>query len=384
MAGSTTVMSKTFCHAPWTNLEILPNGDILPCCKFQNTNYDEKFNIQSNTVEQFRNSKFLSEIKTQLQQNQWPQGCNRCQIEENIGVKSKRILDNERWHSYYQDYNLYSNEILTVSMALGNTCNLKCIMCNPYSSSLWAREYQDVYSITVKNLNQIRKDVISDIAHFAPNLVHIDFHGGEPFLSNIDDHLCILDNYINSRQAENISIHYNTNATLFPDQHFWQRLRQFKHVDIQLSIDGVGARCEYIRYPAKWSELEHNIHKYQQQQQSMPTLQLSVAHTLSAFNIYYLEEFYQWCRKTGLPDPWIGRLHRPEHLRPTVWNGTARQIIVDKLKSADTVDLQSWADLFNNCDDSRQFDQFVQFVHTHDAYRKLNFSEVFPDLAQFI
>lgn len=376
-------MNKIFCHAPWTNLEILPNGDILPCCKFQNTNYD-KFNIRHHSIEQFRNSEFLTEIKTQFEQNQWPQGCNRCQLEENIGVKSKRILDNERWHNYYRDYNLYSNEILTVSMALGNTCNLKCIMCNPYASSLWAREYQDVYGITVENLNRIRKDVAADIAKFAPNLIHIDFHGGEPFLSNIDDHLCILDHYISSNQAPHISIHYSTNGTLFPDQQFWQRLVKFKNVDIQLSIDGVGDRYEYIRFPAKWLALEQNVQRYQQQQQLMSNLQLSVAHTLSAFNVYYLEEFYQWCSQTGLPEPWIGRLHRPEHLRPTVWTEPARQIIVDKLKSSCTVDLQPWIDLFNTCDDSQHFEQFTQFVQTHDAYRNLNFCDTFTELKSFI
>lgn len=376
-------MNKLFCHAPWTNLEILPNGDILPCCKFQNTNYT-KFNIQANTIKQFRNSNFLTEIKTEFLNNQWPQGCNRCQLEESIGVKSKRILDNERWHNYYQDYNLYSNEILTVSMALGNTCNLKCIMCSPHASSLWAREYQDVYSIKVENLNQVRTDIISDIAHFAPNLVHIDFHGGEPFLSSIDDHLAVLDTYITSGQAENISIHYSTNGTLFPDQRFWQRLSNFKNVDIQLSIDGVADRFEYIRFPAKWSVLEHNVQKYQQQQQIVSNLQLSVAHTLSAFNIYYLEEFYQWCQQIGLPDPWIGRLHRPQHLRPTVWPEQARQLIVDKLKSSKTVNLQSWIDLVDTCNDSSHFDQFVQFLHTHDAYRKLNFCATFPDLGSFI
>jgi len=377
-------MKSIFCHAPWTNLEILPSGDILPCCKFQNTDYNEKFNIQNNTIEDFRNSKFLSEVKNQFNQNQWPSGCIRCRIEEDIGVSSKRILDYERWQKYYQDYDLLSNEILTVSMALGNTCNLKCIMCNPYSSSLWAQEYQDIYGIKINNLNSVRKDVISDIMQFAPNLVHVDFHGGEPFLSNIDDHLTILDNYINSGNAADISIHYTTNGTLFPDQRFWQRLINFKHVDIQLSIDGIGQRFEYIRYPARWSVLEQNVYKYQEQQQRMPTLQLSVAHTLSAFNIYYLEEFYQWCNQIKLPKPWIGRLHRPEHLRPAVWGSTARQLIIDKLKLANTVDLSPWIDLFNNCNDSVHFDHFLQFVHTHDNYRKLSFSDTFPELAKFL
>jgi radical SAM protein with 4Fe4S-binding SPASM domain len=377
-------MKSIFCHAPWTNLEILPSGDILPCCKFQNTDYNEKFNIQNNTIEDFRNSKFLSEVKNQFNQNQWPSGCIRCRIEEDIGVSSKRILDYERWQKYYQDYDLLSNEILTVSMALGNTCNLKCIMCNPYSSSLWAQEYQDIYGIKINNLNSVRKDVISDIMQFAPNLVHVDFHGGEPFLSNIDDHLTILDNYINSGNAADISIHYTTNGTLFPDQRFWQRLINFKHVDIQLSIDGIGHRFEYIRYPARWTVLEQNVYKYQEQQQRMPTLQLSVAHTLSAFNIYYLEEFYQWCNQIKLPKPWIGRLHRPEHLRPAVWGSTARQLIIDKLKLANTVDLSPWIDLFNNCNDSVHFDHFLQFVHTHDNYRKLSFSDTFPELAKFL
>lgn len=379
-------MSKNniFCHAPWTNIEILPNGDILPCCKFQNSSYNEKFNIQNNTVKEFRQSDFLREIKREFEQNVWPSGCARCRIEEEIGTKSKRLLDFERWEDSYKKYNFLDDNILTISLAIGNTCNLKCIMCSPHASSLWKTEYENIYKISIDNINSIRKDAIHDLINFAPNLVHIDFHGGEPFLSNVEYQLKIFDYYIQQGRAKDISIHYTTNGTIFPDDRFWERFSFFKHVDIQLSIDGIRKRYEYIRFPAKWDTLEQHVLKFLNTQKNMPNLQLSVAHTLTAFNVYYLEEFYKWCSEIGLPDPWVGRLHRPDHLRATVWPRQVRQIIIDKLKLAEIFNFCSWIDLLSEFDDSIKFEDFKKFVSTHDNYRKTHFSHTFPELAPFI
>lgn len=374
----------TFCYAPWSNLEILPQGEILPCCKFQSNHYGEMFNIKQHTIDQYRQSKMLSTIKQEFEQGVWPPGCERCRIEEENNIESKRQLDYTRWQNYYQNYDLESDTLLTVSMALGNTCNLKCIICNPSASSKWAKEYQDIYNIQVQNIETVRKDLITSITTIAPNLIHIDMHGGEPLLSSIEQHQALLDHYIKTDQAKNITIHYTTNATIFPDRAWLERWANFAEIDLQLSIDGVGARYEYLRYPADWTEVNANIDQYLQLQQRMPNVRLSIAHTVSAFNIFYLEEFVTWCQQTGLPRPWMGKLHKPMHLRPSVWPNLAKLAIVNKLQSSIINDVRVWANLMQITDDSKLFIQFQQFVREHDQYRNLNFKATFPEIAQYI
>jgi len=370
----------TFCYAPWTNVEILPNGDILPCCKFQQA----KHNIATHSIDEYRASDFLAEIKQEFSQGIWPTGCERCKIEENANVKSKRILDYERYQTSYDDYKLDSEEILTLSLAIGNVCNLKCIICGPMASSKWTKEYQDIYGITVQPNNQVRRDLVKSITKLAPNLIHIDIHGGEPFLSNISQHLEFLDHYIENGQSKNITIHYTTNGQIWPDNNFISKWKKFKHVDLQISIDGVGNRYEYLRYPASWDVLNTNIVKFLQFAESNSNIQISVAHTVSAFNIFYLDEFVSWCYNVGLPTPWLGKLHRPSHLRPTVWPLAAKTTIIDQLQTSKFDIVKNWAIMLEHHDDSTNFLTFQQFVRKHDSYRSLDFKKTFPELASYI
>ena len=372
----------TFCHSPWTNIDISPQGTITPCCKFQMSSYDQKFNIQKHTLNEYVESAFLTEIKQDFVQGNWPQGCERCQIEEQNNIESKRQLDSQRWSEHYNQYQLDSNQFITASIAFGNTCNLKCITCNPYSSSRWQQEYREIYNIDIDNVRFYRDDFVKTFIKQAPNIVHLDIPGGEPFLSGVPEQQELLKHYVNSGWAKNITLHYTTNATVFPDSSWWDLWQHFKEIDLQLSIDGVGSRYEYIRYPGNWDILVLNVGQYQDRQSD--NFRLSVSHTVSAYNIYYLDEFVSWCYNQGLPRPWLGRVHNPAHMRPTVWTGAAKQKIINCLNQSSHEDVQNWAKLIDQNDDSMMFEQFQQRLHQHDQYRNTNFADTFPELAQYI
>ena len=177
-----------FCYAPWSNIEILPTGSILPCCKFQDRYYRDKFNIVDNKIEEYLKGDLLTKVKQDFISGQWPAGCERCKIEESCSIPSKRQLDYERWKSYYENYDLQTDSLLTASLAFGNSCNLKCIMCSPAASSTWAKEYKDLYDTEFPSIVQFRKNSINDLLKISENIVHVDIHGGEPFLSNSKDH----------------------------------------------------------------------------------------------------------------------------------------------------------------------------------------------------
>jgi sulfatase maturation enzyme AslB (radical SAM superfamily) len=376
--------NKIFCLAPWSNLEILPSGEILPCCKFQMSKYDEQFNITRNSIKEYRDSQTLVEIKDSFLKESWPAGCERCRIEEENNIQSKRQLDYERWTHEYDSYDIDSGEILTLSMALGNVCNLKCIICGPSSSSLWQKEYKDIHNIQVDSIESYRQDIIKTIKNSTSNLIHLDLHGGEPFLSGRPQHKELLDHYISNNRAKDITIHYTTNGTILPGEEWLSRWNHFKKIDLQISIDGIGSRFEYLRYPADWNTLVDNIYNYQQYQQMHANFQISIAHTVSAFNIFYLEEFVDWCRSMRLPDPWMGKLHRPLHLRPSVWPIETRQYIIAHLQKSCYNKLHGWAKLLSSTDDSALFPKFQNFVNVHDQYRGLDFQTTFPELAEHI
>ena len=372
-----------FCYSPWTNIDIDPTGKITPCCKFQTQSYSQVFNLQHHSIDEYIASDFLRTVKQELDNGQWPQGCERCRIEEENSIKSKRQLDQERWPAEYNTYNR-NDGFITASIAFGNTCNLSCITCSSYASSRWHKEYKDIYGIDIPHFKFYRKNFVKDFIKLAPNLCHVDIPGGEPFLSGVDEQKQLLQHYVDSGQAGSITLHYTTNATIFPDQEWWDLWQHFKEIDLQLSLDGIKDRYEYIRYPADWKTVLSNTHRYCGQEQQLANFRISVSHTVSAYNIYYLDEFFEHCEQIGLPKPWLGRVHRPEHMRPTVWSDSARSAIVDRLSTSKYEDVRTWAQLVANNNDSQHFDTFVERTRQHDEYRKLNFATTFPEMAQYL
>ena len=368
-----------FCFSPWTNIDISPQGAISPCCKFQLKHYTEKYNVQSHDIGDYLNSEFLAGVREQMSQGQWPAGCERCQIEESNGILSKRNLDQQRWQHHYDRH---SDKLITASVAFGNTCNLKCITCNSMSSSKWHQEYKDVYGKDFVPVHFYKQTFVQDFVSQVPDLVHLDIPGGEPMLSGTDEQKQLLQHYIDAGRASDITLHYTTNATVFPDQSWLDLWSHFQEVDIQLSIDGVGARYEYIRYPAKWDALTHNVQQYVELERTARNIRLSVSHTVSAYNILYIPEFIAWANSAGLPTPWLGRAHNPAHMRPEVWPAEARQYIQSVLLSSDNIS-QSWAQVLNQ-DNSNQFADFVKYTKIHDANRNVDFATTFPELARFL
>jgi MoaA/NifB/PqqE/SkfB family radical SAM enzyme len=375
---------KIFCFSPWTNIDISPVGDITPCCKFQQKYYTHKLNIQTHSIEDYKNSEVLRDIKKDFDHNKWPVGCERCRIEEENNIASKRQLDYERWKQDYEQYNFTDQNFITGSVAFGNTCNLKCITCGPYSSSRWEKESRDLFGKTVSHFKFYKKQFVEEFISHAPEIIHLDIPGGEPFLSGVDEQVAMLEHYVKSGQSGKISLHYTTNATIFPEPHWWQLWQYFKNIDIQISVDGIEQRYEYIRFPAQWTNTVQNINMYLKKQDQIENLMLSVSHTVSAYSIYYLDEFFAWCYNIGLPRPWLGRVHNPAHMRPEVWPYEAKQKILTKLSESKDPDVGVWRDLVAARDESQYFDQFRSAVRQHDAYRGTDFDHTFSEMAPYL
>jgi len=373
---------KPLCLLPWTNIDIAPRGNISPCCKFEAPN-SELMNITQDSIQDYIASDNLKKIKNQMLKNQWPDGCLRCRAEEEHNIKSKRQLDYERWQEAFDKYT-EDQGFLTASIAFGNTCNLKCITCNSSSSSRWRKEDMDLYGVDKPPVETIDNMTSNDIYEVLPNAIHFDIPGGEPFLSEVDKQLQLLQRYVDNGKSKNISLHYTTNAQIYPDTKWWELWQNFKEIDIQLSIDGIHERYEYIRYPAKYSLLEKNIDLYLEQEQKIDTIKISVSHTVSAYSIFYLDEFFTWCNEKNLPRPWCGHVFTPEHMRPDVYTKSVKDKIVKKLKQSKNQDVLTWSEYLRSNDSSEYYEKFLKMRDAHDLYRNTNFAKTFPEVEELI
>ena len=334
------------CYLPWVGLDISPQGEYKPCCKYSHSLGD---NYSS-----YRASNELNKLKSDFLEGKKPSGCSRCWRDEESGLPSKRQMDYE--------YHLNSTppeleQTLLLSVAFGNTCNLACRICSSYSSSRWSKEAKklgkDFPQFEHKRFYKT-EEFKSLLEKLSGHLIHIDIPGGEPFLTEINEHVDLLKHLIDIGNLP--SLHYTTNGTQWPDNliELWHH---FPEVDIQLSLDGTGPKFEYQRWPAQWSIVYENIKKFQELEHNFPNICLSVSHTVSIYNVLDLDKFKQWCEDEELPQPYIGLVTRPEYLN---------------IKCA--------PEDFKNSLANIDFDNFLKHATILDNKRGQSFKDTFPEL----
>lgn len=316
--------------------------------------------------------------------------CQACWNEEALGKKSKRNRENERWGDQY------GTEPKFLDLKLGNTCNLKCRICGPGSSSKWMKESVDVEGHDFiagigKKINIVDKSQITrwpefnqnfwdDVEQWLPKVELFEIYGGEPFLSK--QHFDLLRRSIINGYSKNQRIHYNTNGTIFPEDAARDIWPYFKAVDVMLSIDGIGKHFEYMRNPAKWDEVERNIRKFKDAFGD----QMMICLTVSMFNVYYLPEYLEYFEKAGIK-VWLNILYEPKKFSVNNLPTHAKPVVLDRLQRRAFSSLSEPIDgllRFIESESVMPFSVFEKDVMAHDKYRSENFASTFAEFASLV
>ena len=137
----------------------------------------------------------------------------------------------------------------------------------------------------------------------------------------------MLQYFIDKQRSRYISIHYNTNATIFAPNliSLWSR---FKEVELSFSIDNTGKKFEYERYGVSWKTIVDTIEKYKKVTDTV--LNLNVWSTITTLNILDTYTLFQFCREYGLPIS-FNLLNDPKQLNICLFNKKQKKYITDKL-----------------------------------------------------
>jgi MoaA/NifB/PqqE/SkfB family radical SAM enzyme len=362
---------NSMCYHPWIGLDISPQGQFRPCCKFDA--------VAGHSLEEYQTSSLVEDVRQQFLQGQRPSQCHRCWRDEDAGIKSKRELDIQ----YYLDNQIPDlSHLQFLGMSFGNTCNLACRICNSSYSSRWQPEEKKIIEVfpdtkihTHQKFYQDSK-LLDQVLSLSTKVKSIQFSGGESFVTGVQEHLEFLGSLANPAE---VSLHYITNTTVFPSDEFWQLWKKFKHVDIQLSIDGIDKHFEYQRWPANWESCLDNIKRYQQN--AVGNIKLSISHSVSIFNVLYLPEFIKWCLTNKLPVPYLGLVTTPSYYNITVLPKAAKEVVCSKLKGGL---MSNIAQAMMATDNSNELDTTLKYVKILDKQRNQSFPETFPELYQLI
>jgi molybdenum cofactor biosynthesis enzyme MoaA len=120
----------------------------------------------------------------------------------------------------------------------------------------------------------------------------LNLRGGEPFYNKkLQDIIAGM----TDEQCRHTMLHITTNATTW-NQQWSDLLSRFRMVRVMLSIDAVGDTYEYIRRPAVWQEVSHNVDVMMAQQ----NLHVMVHCVVQNLNIQHLKPLILWCRERDL------------------------------------------------------------------------------------
>jgi len=287
--GLNISMNKdTFCVMPWIGASIANAGQLTPCCA-----YDESAVMapdkETHHIRNFKTWKItqLNSVRQELLDGVKHSGCHRCwEVEETTSKNtfSERQLYNKHFGGNLDKFDTSTvDQLEHLSIAFGNTCNLRCNMCGSYSSSSWNTEIKQNFSI-LHNFKYTAVDheflwyESEDFKNLTPSLIanlrYVRLIGGEPLFT--PEAIAFLE-----QLSPLVYLNIVTNATLLKDS-VYKLLSKFKQLDIMVSVEGIGVHNDYVRYGSKWENIDANIQ------------QLNTLDNIEYFNIGYILQHYSY------------------------------------------------------------------------------------------
>jgi|688.fasta_scaffold64285_2 MoaA/NifB/PqqE/SkfB family radical SAM enzyme len=391
-----------FCVLPWISLEASPVGTVRPCCLADDEivdNSGNKFELLTADFADIQNSNHMTSLRQQFLDGKQPQTCRKCWNEERAGRTSKRMhtLDRMKHMNISSEWTADAKPLMFLDLKLGNICNLKCRICGSWSSSQFATEeinqlpreeqkqsfaYQMLRAGAWPKENESFWQQINDCLN---DIRYIEFTGGEPFM--IEQHFAMLQGIVDRGIAHQVEIHYNTNGTHYPEQaiEIW---KHFKTVEIAFSIDDLGARFEYQRSNAVWSEVVFNIDRFRLLREDYPNIQLQCCSTVNVFNVRYIDQLANWIAIQDFNFVYWNMMHDAWYFSIATLPESAKTDIILHLESANIP--SQWREEFDRiCDFMRRgasTDGFMLRMKVRDLDRKRgqNLATVEPEFAALI
>jgi len=262
-------MNQSYCSLAWVGVTTDPDGSLRPCCVSDDkiTKDDGTlYNLGVDKLEDIYNSNFYKNLRQNMLEGKLISGCDTCYSNEKYGRESRRLINNSVFANQEFTDTHAEVKIQYLDMRLGNQCNLKCRMCSPMNSSMIEDEFEhnpdpvlDRFylksEISFKDWFET-ETFDNNINPHLSNLVTLYMTGGEPTL--IKKNYDLMQRLIDNGQNEKLTLIINTNMTN-TNPKFYDLLKRFNKVIIQMSIDAIDDLATYIRYPTDFSVVDKTI-----------------------------------------------------------------------------------------------------------------------------
>lgn len=389
---------------PFINLSHTTEGNYQLCCVAK-TPKTAEYSTDTYMPLEFMNSDYMKSARKDMIRHELSEqttiACSDCIKNEAIGMQSRRLTQNAKYQNKQTvdtirrfvanpDEKLLESDLQYVNLKmLGNICNLKCIMCNPNSSSKIAAEFKK-YNIkdidkTIKTAynDDSKNKYFADIAIILENIDRFSLIGGEAFVHPDFDE--IFEMVMNSSNVGNIDLFIITNGTLLP-QKVLDNAHRFGRLTLNFSIDGVGDRAAYIRNGTVWSVYDNNLRRA-----IASDAHVSFTVAVQTLNIGYLDEIYDYVESLGI-DPaivgWSTTVTHPARHNASTIPLELKQQYKDKYAKRQFKQIESLAQamsiLDTQHDSDNEFQEFIKQQKFFDNIRNECLTTLFSEFIKYM
>lgn len=394
--------NKTFCSKPFTSIYNFPGKCYAPCCWANKFDYspDDVLpldHFSSSEMNRLRKEMLLGE-KTEFLEH----FCKWCWMKEEKYGSSPRLhsgLEKVDLSSFNDDGSFKNTKGRFLEVALnifGNNCNLQCYECRPTNSSSrialmkmldpkwtlpkFGLTYEDKEYDSKKIDRSHFDQMIDQLIQSADKISSVVVVGGEPML--MKSHFDFLDKLINSGHSKYITLSYVSNMTMMTLRSMSKYFENFKYTHIQWSVDGLGERNSWLRYPTNWKNTLSNVKEIQNHFSVIPEGTIRSTITTSLLSITTFKETYEWLvdQKLAFPDD----SHDNVIIEP---NFLCPRHLPKELKKKVAPDIRKISEFrYNELmseGDENMFKTAVEYCDELDKVRGTNWRLTFPEIAEY-
>lgn len=343
---------------------------VRPCC----IRKTPEVIVLDETADFWNNKKFIS-LRNTNKQNVWDPGCDNCRLIESSGQLSLRNGMNQ---------GLEINDKVDLDgparldLMFDISCNLACRTCSPLSSTTWQKHLKENNQWSQRIFSPKSKHKIIDVLKKInlSNLRQVVFGGGETLLGQ--EYWDVAEYIVNNVPGakKNITISFQTNGTQTILEKNYKIIDQAFLVKLNVSLDGIGNRFEYLRWPASWQQVTENLFEIRNTAPS--NAMFVIEETVSIFNILYGNELKNWILNNFNSNREGDAVDHSKHLARGLYNVQNLTADAVKLLSADSAKLVSkdWVE------DSYEIKKMIEEIKKIDSWRGESFKKTFPELAE--
>lgn len=328
--------------------------------------------------------------------------CDSCwKHEEQFGysprLNSFRVFNKDIMKNFNADGTIIDNNNRFINIGInvyGNYCNLECYECVPINSSsrisvmkklddpIFNKNFEFVEKrdqVEPLDREQFQK-IVDELVSLSHKIVSISIVGGEAML--MKSHFILLDKLIECGQSKNITLLYTSNMTLMSLSRMKKYFDNFYETTIQWSIDALGERNHWLRYPTDWDQTLKNVEEVRNYliENNMGTIKATV--TPSLFSITTFKETTDWLMlndyllpghyHTNFVDTptFLSPQHLPQELKEKIKNGVKM------------ISKNHYNQLMSDRDEDK-FKLAIKYADQLDAQRGTDWRSVFPEISQY-